>query len=201
MHKTIRNIIASILTLSLATYASNPIDVEASSVTWLGKKVTGQHSGSLQLKEGSVELKNQTLTGGRFVFDMTSIRVLDIKDEKWSTKLENHLKSEDFFTTAKYPQATFEITSSQALKNSPPGAFNYDIKGELTIKGITHVVSFPARVDIQQDHASARGEIIVDRTRYGIQYKSGKFFESLGDKTIYDDFYITFHVLTELLKP
>lgn len=30
----------------------------------------------------------------------------------------------------------------------------------------------------------------VDRTKYDIKFKSGSFFENLGDKAIYDDFRI-----------
>ncbi|MCF7827163.1 MAG: YceI family protein [Candidatus Marinimicrobia bacterium] len=177
--------------------ANTPIDVNKSSVEWLAKKVTGQHNGSLMLKEASVDIQKQTLVGGRFVFDMSTIKVLDIEEGKWNTKLLDHLKSDDFFSVDKFPLAVFEISSATALKNPKPGAANYDIKGDLTIKGITHAVSFQARVDIQANQSMASGEIIVDRTLYDIRYRSGKFFEELGDKTIYDDFTISFDVITK----
>jgi len=177
--------------------ANTPIDVNKSSVEWLAKKVTGQHNGSLQIKEAFVDIQKQTLVGGRFVFDMSSIKVLDLEEGKWNTKLLDHLQSDDFFSVDKYPLAVLEISSATALKNPKPGAVNYDIKGDLTIKGITHTVSFQARVDIQANQSMASGEIIVDRTLYDIRYKSGKFFEGLGDKTIYDDFTISFKVLTK----
>jgi len=173
--------------------AATPIDINKSTVEWLGTKVTGQHNGTLSLKEGSVNSERGAFKGGRFVFDMNSIKVLDIDDEKWNLKLENHLKSEDFFGVEKHPLAVFEIISATPQK----GSNNYEIKGDLAIKGITHVVTFNAQVDIHGSASHAWGKITVDRTLYDIRYKSGKFFENLGDKTIYDDFIITFNVVTQ----
>jgi len=177
--------------------ASTPIDLNKSQVEWLGKKITGQHNGNLQLEKGVVEIDNGTLTGGRFVFDMKSIKVLDIEDSKWNKKLEKHLKNDDFFGVKQYPFAVFEITSVVPLKKAGPDDENYELKGELTIKGITHTVGFMSRVDVKSKHSSASGTIIVDRTLYGIRYKSGKFFDGLGDKAIYDDFAISFEVVTK----
>jgi len=173
--------------------AATPIDINKSTVEWLGTKVTGQHNGTLSLKEGSVNSERGAFKGGRFVFDMNSIKVLDIDDEKWNLKLENHLKSEDFFGVEKHPLAVFEIISATPQK----GSNNYEIKGDLTIKSITHVVTFIAQVNINDSGSHARGKITVDRTLYDIRYKSGKFFEKLGDKTIHDEFIITFDVVTQ----
>lgn len=181
---------------SVSTIASTRLDVDQSTVLWFGKKVTGAHDGSLQLKEATVEIEDTLLKGGRFVFDMTSIKVLDIKDERWNKKLENHLKNADFFAVNEFPEAVLEISQVRPLEQPESGAINYDITGDLTIKGITHVVNFQAQVDIKESRSRARGEIIVDRTLYGIKYKSGKFFEDIGDRAIYDDFNITFDVVT-----
>jgi len=172
---------------------ATPIDINKSTIEWFGTKVAGQHNGALSLKDGSVNIERGTFTGGRFVFDMSSIKVLDIKDEKWNLKLENHLKSEDFFGVEKHPLAVFEIISATPQK----GSDSYEIKGDLIIKGITHVVTFIAQVDINDSGSHARGKITVDRTLYDIRYKSGKFFENLGDKTIHDEFIITFDVVTQ----
>jgi len=187
-----------LLVLSFNTHgqAATPIDLTKSQVEWLGKKVTGQHNGTLELKDGQVDIQKDMLKGGRFVFDMTSIKVLDLKEEKWRTKLENHLKNDDFFAADKFPEAIFEISKATRIKNVAPEAPNYRITGDLAIKGITHVVEFDARVDIGPKTSRAQGEIIVDRTRYGISYKSGKFFENIGNQAIYDDFTVSFDVVT-----
>lgn len=142
--------------------ANTPIDIQKSQIEWLGKKVTGQHDGTLKLESGQVEIQD-----------------------------------DDFFGVDKYPRAVFEISKAMPLKKVTAEAPNYEISGDLTIKGITHVVQFQARVDIQKQQSRARGDIIVDRTLYGIKYKSGKFFEDIGDRAIYDDFTISFDVMTQ----
>lgn len=190
-------LIISLLVISQVALAKTAIDVHKSQVEWLGQKVTGQHSGDLQLKRGEVVIDAGRLTGGKFVFDMKTIKVLDIEDVKWNKKLEKHLKNEDFFGVTNYPYAVFEITSAEPIKKAGPEVENYDITGELTIKGITHAVSFKARVDIKSKRSKASGTIMVDRTRYGIKYKSGKFFDGLGDRAIYDEFAISFEVVTK----
>ena len=183
--------------LSLSALATTPIDVHKSSVEWLGTKVTGQHSGILELKKGEITLEQGKLQSGRFILDMTSIKVLDIKDKKWNKKLEKHLKDEDFFGVDNYPVAIFECTSPEPLKGEKKGEPNYRFNGDLTIKGITHALAFDAVVDIKKTKARASGKITVDRTKYGIRYKSGKFFEGLGDKAIHDEFVISFDVITK----
>jgi len=197
MKKYLTHITMTTLLLSQVALAGTPIDVNRSKVEWLGEKVMGQHHGNLQLKKGEVEIENRTLLGGRLVFDMKSINVLDIKDPKRKGNLEKHLRDDDFFGVAQYPFAIFEITSAVPIRKAGPGEENYEIQGELTIKGITHAVSFKTLVDIKSKRSSASGKIIVDRTRYGIRYKSGKFFDGLGDRVIYDDFVISFDVLTK----
>ena len=177
-------------------YALTPIDIKKSQVLWLGTKVTGQHNGTIQLKSGEVDFTNKKVNSARFVFDMATIKVLDIEDPKWNKKLEGHLKDEDFFGVNNHPEAVFELSSASPIKGVQETAPNWRFVGDLTIKGITHAVSFDAFVDIQKNTARASGEIIVDRTKYGIKYKSGKFFDALGDKAIYDEFEITFDVVT-----
>ncbi len=197
MHQIYKIITATILVVSVSTaYATTPIDIHKSSVEWLGTKVTGQHNGSLELKKGEVTIENSKLKSGRFIFDMTSITVLDIEDKKWNKKLEKHLKNEDFFGVKNYPAAVFEFSEASPIKNAIKNGPNYHLKGDLTIKGITHALDFDAIVNLKKSRAHAQGKIIVDRTKYNIRYKSGKFFEGLGDKAIHDEFTISFDVVT-----
>ncbi len=177
--------------------AATPIDLNKSTVEWVATKVTGQHNGRVNLKEGSITMEAGMLTGGRFVLDMTSIQVLDIKEEKWNTKLLNHLKNDDFFSVEKYPTAVFEFSSPSLIKTTEKNGPLYHFKGDLTIKGISHVLEFDALVDLKASGSRAQGTIVVDRTKYDIRYRSEKFFENLGDKTIHDEFTITFDVVTK----
>jgi YceI-like domain len=68
----------------------------------------------------------------------------------------------------------------------------------LTIKDITHPVSFIAEVEVLTDFLHALGKIIIDRTLYNIRYGSGKFIDNLGDKLIYDDFVLQFKLVGQV---
>ena len=153
------------------------IDTGKSKLTWIGKKVTGQHSGGINLAEGNLNVTSKKVTGGSFVIDMTSINDID-KNER----LVGHLKSDDFFSTEKNPKATFVITTITGNKDQ------YTIKGNLTIKGITNEVEFPATIQTMGNELTAKAKIIVDRTKFDIKFRSGNFFENLGDKAIEDNF-------------
>lgn len=161
------------------TYEIKP---SVSTIEWNGKKLSGEHSGSILLKKGKVEVTDGKLTGGVFEIDMTSISNTDLQGE-WKTKLEGHLKSEDFFSSNKFPVATLEITKAEFVKDR-----TYNITGKLTIKGITHEITFPATVEIEKNKFAAYADITIDRTKWDVRYGSKKFFEDIGDKMIYDDF-------------
>lgn len=161
------------------------IDSSASTVKWEGRKITGKHDGIVSISTGKVELDGDKITGGRFEIDMSSIRVDDIKDPKDNAKLTNHLKSDDFFNVTHFPKAVFEITRAE---QSSTDLRSYNLTGNLTILGVSHPVSFPARIEISGSTARATAKVDVDRTLWNIRYGSGKFFESLGDKLIYDHF-------------
>jgi polyisoprenoid-binding protein YceI len=160
------------------------VDVEKSSITWVGKKVTGQHNGTINLKEGSLVMAEGKLTGGSFVIDMTSISNLDMAGKDGQGKLEGHLKSADFFNVAEYPTAT--LTISNVVHRGVEGS--YKVTADLTIKGITKPVKFNTQISEENGMKVAIADITVDRSDYNVRYGSGSFFENLGDKTIYDEF-------------
>lgn len=164
------------------------LDTKESVIKWTGKKVTGQHNGRVGLKSGGVVFKGGELTGGSFEADMTTITVDDLKDPGYNAKLTGHLNSADFFETEKHPTASFKTTKVTPKPGAAVGQPTHDITGDLTIKGITHPVSFPVRVEKKAGRAEAKGTMTVDRTLYNIKYGSGKFFQGLGDKAIHDEF-------------
>jgi len=181
--KILFNLITTIL-LSTTIWATDgvtttkAINASESSVSWEGKKVTGKHNGLVSIAEGSLQFDDGALTGGTVVMDMSSITVEDLQGE-WGQKLLGHLQSDDFFSIEKHPTATLVITSV-AQKDGG----EYGITADLTIKGTTKPVAF----DAQLTDSGASAKITIDRTDYDIRYGSGKFFDNLGDKTIYDDF-------------
>ncbi len=188
--KTVFILLITIGFSSAAFAETYKVDKTNSSVKWLGKKVTGQHNGSIAFSEGSLNVTGGKPTGGEFVINMNSMTNEDLTDASWNEKLIGHLKSDDFFSVEKFPTSKLGLTSVVAK-----GGNKYLFKGNLTIKGITHPAEFEATVAINSNSASAEGTLVIDRTLYNIRYGSGKFFENLGDKTIYDEFTLDFKVV------
>lgn len=163
-----------------ATAQDKKINTSKSTIAWTGKKVTGQHNGTVNFKEGTLTFKNSKLTGGSFVVDMTSLAVSDLKAGEGKEKLEGHLKSDDFFGTEKYGTAKLVFkTVKQGSKSNL-----YIVTADLTIKDKTNSVTFELIVGA----ANAIATFNVDRTKYGIEYKSGSIFDGLGDAAINDEF-------------
>ena len=158
-------------------------DAAATKIEWNGKKVLGEHTGTISLKEGWLTTDKNAITGGEFVVDMTTIADTDIKDEQTRGKLEGHLKSDDFFGVQKYPLSSLIITSGGKFDKG-----SATIKGNLTIKEKTNPVEFTVTETLSGEAATYSAVIKIDRTLYDIKYGSGKFFSDLGDKAIYDEF-------------
>lgn len=154
-----------------------------SNLRWDGYKVTGQHHGIVKIESGELIFADGLLKSGRFVMDMRTIEVHDLQGES-RTKLENHLKSDDFFGVASHSKATFEI--DKAIPYGTKGL--YKIEGQLTIKNITKPIKFETQIDVKNGITMATADIKVDRSEYNVRYGSGSFFDNLGDKTIYDEF-------------
>lgn len=159
------------------------VDNKQSKVTWIGRKVTGEHTGNISVLDGTLAFDGKAVTGGTFNIDMNSITCTDLTDAEYNGKLIGHLKSDDFFSTAKFAKSTLVLT-----KVTPAGKDEYNVTGNLTIKGATHPVSFPATIVVAADKITAKAKITVDRTKYDIKYGSASFFDSLGDKAISNDF-------------
>lgn len=183
--KNFKTIAIALLVAFGATTASaqtKKIDPAKSKVSWIGKKVTGQHEGYVKLTEGYFVFDGNNLMAGAFTVDMSSITVTDLQAGKGKEKLEGHLKSDDFFGTDQHPTATLAFKSATAK-----GGGVYTINGQLTIKGKTN----PITLDITIGKNSAVSTFRVDRTKYDIKYGSGSFFDNLGDKAINDQFEVT----------
>lgn len=155
------------------------VDVTKSTVTWEGKKFSGSHKGTVDLTSGTLGFSGKKLTEGGFVANMTTI-----KDADKSAGLEKHLKNEDFFGVDKHPAAQFVI------KKVTGNGASVNVTGDLTIKGVTSSITFPATVVWNADKSvtATAEKITVDRTKYGIKFRSKSLFSDLGDNFIYDDF-------------
>jgi len=166
------------------------VDAAKSTVKWTGKKVTGEHTGAIKISSGSLTVEKNTIKSGSFDIDLTTITNTDITDAGTNAKLIGHLKADDFFSVAKYPKATFVITSV-TLKSGDL----YTIAGNLTIKGITNPLTFPATIKTDASKVTATATILVDRTKYDIKFRSASFFSDLGDKAIDNDFALDINLI------
>jgi polyisoprenoid-binding protein YceI len=164
-------------TVSVSAQTKN-INTTTSTIEWVGKKVTGQHNGTVKFKDGALIFKGKKLKGGIFTVDMTSLTATDLSGE-YQGKLNGHLKADDFFGTDKFPTAKLVFK-----KIGTKSANVYTVTADLTIKGITKPVTF----DLTVNGNTATTAFNVDRTKYDIKYNSKSFFESIGDKAIYDEF-------------
>lgn len=176
--------VLALAAMSFALVSTNyNVDTTASNIVWNGYKVTGSHTGNVKVKSGKLTIESGKLTGGSFEIDMTSITNTDMSGGG-ADKLVGHLKSDDFFGVATYPTAKFVI--SRAIATDTKG--NYKIVGNLTIKSTTKEIKFNANVAEADGAVKATGKITIDRSEFDVRYGSGSFFDSLGDKTIYDEF-------------
>ncbi|MDT0555988.1 YceI family protein [Patiriisocius hiemis] len=180
-----KSIVKTLLVLAVTTTTvfatttpiKKKINIKESSIEWKGKKVLGSHTGTIQLKEGYLEMDGNKLTGGMFVVDMTSINVTDLEGDS-KGKLEGHLKSDDFFGTASHPTATLLIKKATKTKSG------FEVTADITIKDTTEEITFILKM---KDN-TATTSLKIDRTKFGVRYGSGSFFDNLGDNTISDNF-------------
>lgn len=144
-------------------------------VTWTGFKPTGKHEGTFKVSEGTLLVNNNALTGGSFTIDINSLNNLDLaSDTEQKGKLEGHLKSPDFFDAEKFPTAKFEITSVEpyvADSSSKTKDATHLVKGNLTLKGSTKNIAFPAKVTVDANTVAAFADFNIDRTLWGMNYK------------------------------
>lgn len=163
-----------------------------SNVAWIGRKVTGSHNGTIGIKNGNFILNEGKIQSGNVVIDTTSIKILDVADPATNTQFGGHLASDDFFSVEKFPTASFTI---QLVKEITDETFH--LEGNLTIKDITHPVSFEAQIKNSNKQLSLSGKLIIDRTKYDIRFRSGNFFKDLGDTLIYNDFELDFNIYSQ----
>jgi polyisoprenoid-binding protein YceI len=171
-------------------YTKLKIEGAQSTIEWIGRKVTGSHNGTINIKEGELVFSDNKLSAGRFVADTTSIKIVDITDPATNAQFAGHLASDDFFSSQNFPEATFEIF---AITDSY-------VEGNLTIKGITHPIGFDATITFGNETVTATAKLVIDRTKYDMKFRSGNFFTNLGDTLIYNDIELNVSVTAKAAK-
>ena len=157
------------------------VNTKNSKLIWTGSKPTGSHTGSMDIVSGFLTFDHGNFVGGTFSIDMQSLATNDMSEES-NKKLDRHLKNEDFFDVEKFSDANLKITKVFKIDDR-----NYSVLADLTIKGITNPIAFEAEVTGNGNSFVAASKFTIDRTKWGVEYKSGNIFKNLGDKIIYDD--------------
>jgi polyisoprenoid-binding protein YceI len=177
------------ISMSAVFAQSYTIDTKSSVLIWKGEKLTKVHTGTVQIKNGTIA-KNKTNFTGDFVIDMTTIKIDDVSDQGMNDKFLGHLRADDFFSVDKFNTAALKIKKSEAYTPKADENANYMLTADLTIKGITNEIKFPAKMNFNGKDLAATAHIVIDRTKWNVRYGSGSFFDNLGDTAIYDN--ITF---------
>ena len=155
------------------------VDSGQSNIRWYGEELTGKtHFGNLKFKSAAIEVKDGIVSSGSFIVDMTSLTVEDLSGGG-KARLEGHLRSDDFFSVDKHAEAVLKITQKGKLMGDSQTLF-----GALTIKGKEYPVEFSISL---KDNNTATAALKFDRSLYDVRFRSGSFFENLGDKLILDD--------------
>ena len=159
-------------------------------VKWTGSKVGEDHHGEVSIAGGYFEIHDGTIQGGEIAVDMATIKVLDIKDPEDNLKLETHLKGEDFFDVKGERAAFLRIEGSKGSGS------RQTVYGELRIKNISNKIKFDVDLVPREQNISIRASFAIDRTKYGIKYKS-KTLDDVLDNFINDEIVLNIDILAE----
>ncbi|MFP4281724.1 MAG: YceI family protein [Opitutales bacterium] len=163
------------------------LDTDASELRWAGRNIASAHEGTVGLKEGSVELADGVLQGGRLVLDMGALSCTDLTDEKANATLLKHLQADDFFDVEHHPEASVELREVKHDPEADPGRPNYSGTAELTLRGITKPIAFTLTgASEEDDRFSLQGPLRFDRTEWGVVYGSAQVFKWLGMHLVND---------------
>jgi len=171
----------------VAPDADYKINLDESSLTWTGREVsTSSHYGTINFTSGQFEVSDGLISQGEFIVDMTSINVQDLSGGS-KERLEGHLRSDDFFSVESFPTAHLYISSSELISQG-----KWLVNSFLTIKDISHPVLF----EMSNTDEGWIANLVFDRSKYNVKFRSGTFFENLGDKLIYDDIELKINLKT-----
>lgn len=171
-------------------YVVSPEDAK---INWQASKPTSTHHGTIDIQDGKLIVKDNQVVAGSFTINLNSIKNLDLEGE-YKDMLETHLKGtgeegvDDFFNVKKFPTGTFEIVSISP--SNDPNA-NATVKGNLTLKGISKEISIPANITVTKENVVVTtNQFPINRTDWGIVYKSKNVFKEIGDNFVDDNVYL-----------
>lgn len=167
------------------------VSTDTSMVRWTGRNLFNHHHGTLKLAGGCIEIEQGVLKAARFTLDMNSIACEDLVDTAYNAMLIRHLRDDDFFAVDRFPTAEFVCDHADPLPACTDGTPNYQLHGQLTLRGVTKPLSFPAVIAAADgDHLTGQAQFELDRTQFGSQYGSGKLFAFLGKHVVNDHIHL-----------
>ncbi|MES2468211.1 MAG: YceI family protein [Verrucomicrobiota bacterium] len=169
------------------------VDAATSVIRWTGRNLFNHHEGTVPLSGGAFEITGGKVTQAHFTIDLRRIACTDLANPDYNGQLLRHLADRDFFETPRHPEAVFTATAANPIPDATPGLPNYQIEGTLNLRGVTQPLSFPALIALNDDgQLTAQAWLEIDRTRWGVNYGSGRLFSWLGKHVVND--YIGLHL-------
>ena len=167
--------------------------IDDSELSWIGTELsTKTHTGTIDFTDGTIVVDSDNTISGNIKINMSTINVTDLQGRS-KEMLERHLRSSDFFEVESYSEAKFSFISKSFDKLSNQISF----VGDLTIKDITNPISFNATLLETSPFLKAKAVLSFDRSKYNVRFRSGNFFENLGDKLILDDIDVNIRLVTK----
>lgn len=171
---------AEVKEVALADYKATGTALELtpanSKVEFTGSKVTGKHEGGFKQFKGLIDLVGDKAESSKVLVEIEMASVFTDTDA-----LTKHLQTGDFFEVAKFPKASF--TSTKIEPDAAKGAGNYNVTGELELRGTKRSVTFPATINITADDVTVKAEFSINRKDFGIVY-AGKADDLIRDDVV-----------------
>lgn len=161
------------------------VDVGRSLIGWVGRNPGGSHDGTLRLRGGRIDVKGGLVARADFEIDMASIEVADLAGDV-AELLRKHLESEDFFAVAANPVARLSVLRMVPIAGATLGSPNFEVEAELTLRGVANPVAFPATVAVRGGELTLEAHFDIDRTRWNVNYGSGRLYARLGMHLVHD---------------
>jgi polyisoprenoid-binding protein YceI len=155
--------------------AEYTIVTDQSKFEFVGSKVSGKHDGGFKTFKGTAKTAGGKAEGG-------SVEIEVDMQSTWADdeKLTTHLKSGDFFDVEKHPTSKFVTTAIE--KGGSDGA-THTVTGNLTLRGETKSIKFPATITVEGDGAKVKAEFSINRKDFGIKY-DGKADDLIRDDVV-----------------
>jgi hypothetical protein len=162
------------------------LDIKKSKLFW--KVPENQHNGFILFNSGTLSnFINGWPTQGTFSINMNSMRSTDEGSVAGRKKVDEELRSEDFFAVLKYPTATMVV--NQILPE--PNRTIFKVYGELTIKEVTKAIEFTTLMNQNGSTITATANMKITRANWNINHQpksqSWDLFGRLKDNLVDDE--------------